>query len=131
MLSIISMQLSDFYYYYSIQLNELCNHHCSLVLGNFYHPTKFPCAHWQSIRIFILSPKQSLVWFPTQYIWIFWSLFINEIMGYIASWAWLLSLSIMVLGFIHVVTCICSLFFSVAKHYSIVWRICLICNFTN
>ena len=86
-------------------------------------------------RIFTSPPKQSLylpispltipwqilIYFLSLCICLFWTFYINRIIQYVAFCDWLLSLHIMFSGFIHITTCINTLFFFITEQYSIVW----------
>ena len=86
-------------------------------------------------RIFPWSWKQSLylpvliitiVWrillyFFSLWICLFWTIYINGIMHYVAFCDWLLSLHIMFSKFTYIITCINTSLFFVIAQYSIIW----------
>ena len=56
------------------------------------------------------SPWKPLIWFLSLWIYLFWIFHLNGIIQYVTFCVWLLSLSIVLLRFIHILTCISTSF---------------------
>ena len=66
------------------------------------------------------GPLQATIYFLSPRIYLFWIFHINEIIQYMVSCVWLLSLSIMFSRFIYVLVCIITSFLFIDEYYSFI-----------
>lgn len=105
-------------------LPELCHHCHSPFLGSLITPRRSPVPfqhHLPMPHSLVLSPRQHLICFLSQWICPSWTLHKSEIVRYTVLCGWLPSLSIMFSRLTHGVVCRSPSFLSVAEQYSIVW----------
>lgn len=124
-----SVQFNDFLVHF-----PLGNHQHKSILEHFYHPSKIAYAIlWVNspppFTIPIL-PRQSLTYFLSPQICLFWTFPINGIIQYVVSCVWYLSPTIMFLKFINIMGYIVSPFLITAQQYSTV-RIYTFCSSTH
>ena len=78
-----------------VYLQDLCNHHCYIILEHFQHPSRKP-RFFSSYSMFSLpSHDQSPIYFLSLWIGLFGAFHMDGIRQYVAFCVWLLLLSIM------------------------------------
>ena len=98
--------------------HRVCNYHHYLLPEYFHDPQK----KILYLPVLILTIVwQILLYFLSLWIWLFWTIYIDGIIHYVAFCDWLLSLYIMFSKFNHIITCINTSFFFVIAQYSIIW----------
>ena len=106
----------------------------SSVLFNYFHRVVqlsplstfrgFPWSSKKSLYLPVLILTivwQILLYFLSLWICLFWTIYINGIIHYVAFCDWLLSLYIMFSKFTHIITCINTSFLFIIAQYSIIW----------